>query len=436
MNAPEKSEHQGGKVPSGRHEPAGNEPASDPRRHEPDAPADADEHVRMFLQEAGEVAQHVIELEARDTARSREAEAILAREKAAKTESFYSDLIYTLTNLRYDEQEARILWINLLAHKVEMSDKLGRNVGIRVAALDYFRNILGMLDDVKIIDAEKYVETAQLAVTDGLTGIFNHRYFQDRLARDIQRAREDGVPVALIMMDIDNFKTYNDVNGHIAGDVALKEVAASLRKSLKRDDLLARYGGEEFAAILYGVDKERAMQVADRLRGVIASRPFPNEKILPGGKLTISCGLAVFPEDAKDRGDLIARADAALYHAKRSGRNRVSAVPSDMRRHPRVRVSLPLSIRHAEYREAPPVGGRAVNLSAGGMNMILDRPVEVGSVVGIELSWNGERLELTGRVIWRLTGPGSLAQAGIKFVNLSAEAREKLEKTIENLRGR
>jgi diguanylate cyclase (GGDEF)-like protein len=423
---------------AGNNQPAGRpcDPVAnpDPREHTPDAPADPREHVQLFLQESGEVAQHVIELEARDKARSRDGEAALAREKAAKTETFYSDLIYTLTTLRYEEQEARILWVNLLAHKVEMSDRLGRNVGIRVAALDYFRNILGVLDDVKIIDAEKYVETAQLAVTDGLTGIFNHRYFQDRLARDILRAEEDGVCVALLMIDIDNFKTYNDINGHIAGDVALKEVASCLRRSLKRDDLVARYGGEEFAVILYGVDKERAFQVAERLRRVIEEKQFPNEKILPGGKLTISCGLAVFPDDAKDRNDLIARADAALYHAKRTGRNRVSTVPSDMRQYPRIRVSIPLRVQSLEASAAGTLNARSINISAGGMRMISDSPVSVGQVVRVEISDSRDGIDLVGRVVWRAAVHDGRMQVGVKFVNVSEEDRKRLARLVEELR--
>lgn len=202
-----------------------------------------------FLKDTGHIEQEVIEIAARDIERSTQHEMRLAQEKSVKRESFYSDLIFTLTNLRYDEAEARVLWVNLLTHKLDMSDRLGRNVGIRVAGLDYFKNIIGALDEVKIVDASSYIETAQLAVTDGLTGIFNHRYFQDRLQRDIARAKEEDSKVSLLMIDIDYFKQYNDINGHIAGDVALKEVAICLRRNLKKGDMVARYGGEEFAVI-------------------------------------------------------------------------------------------------------------------------------------------------------------------------------------------
>ncbi len=291
------------------------------RRKALDAEA-AREVTQILREERGEVDGEVIEIAAHDTERSPEQQQILDREKS-KRGSFYSDLLYSLCNIRYEEHEARLLWVNLLAHKTEMSDRLGRNVGIRVAALDYFKNIVGMLDEVKIVGGAEFVETERLAVTDGLTGLFNHRYFQDRLERGVNRARELSQPLTLLMIDIDYFKQYNDLNGHIAGDVALREMAAILRRSVKREDTVARYGGEEFAMVLFRTDGAGGKMVAERLRREVEKVDFPNEQVLPGGHLTISVGLAAFPEDKLDRAGLIAGADEALYAAKRTGRNRV-----------------------------------------------------------------------------------------------------------------
>jgi diguanylate cyclase (GGDEF)-like protein len=293
------------------------------RRRLLDAEAAA-EVTEILREERGEVADELIEIAARDSERTPEKQELLDRERA-KRDSFYSDLLYSLCNIRYAEHEARLLWVNLLAHKTEMSERLGRNVGIRVAALDYFKNIVGLLDEVRIVGGADFIETSLLAVTDGLTGLFNHRYFQDRLERTIVRAAETSGAVSLLMIDIDYFKQYNDLNGHIAGDVALREMASILRRSVKRDDVVARYGGEEFAVVMASTGKEAAGSVAERLRSEVERTDFPNEQVLPGGQLTISLGLAAYPADASDRAGLIEKADAALYAAKHGGRNRVCA---------------------------------------------------------------------------------------------------------------
>lgn len=390
------------------------------------AAASGAEAKELFLKESGEVEQDVIEIAARDIERSLHHEERLAKEKAGKKETFYSDLIYTLTNLRYDEKEARVLWVNLLTHKMEMSDRLDRNVGIRVAALDYFKNILGALDDVKIIDASSYIETAQLAVTDGLTGVFNHRYFQDRLLRDINRAKEEGGNISLLMIDIDYFKQYNDVNGHIAGDVALKEVAAVLRRNLKKDDLVARYGGEEFAVILVGLAREQARLVAERIRTVVAQIDFPNEKVLPTGNLTISIGLAEFPSDALERGDIIAAADRALYIAKRSGRNRVCLAPNEQRRDRRISKVLKVHYRHSDNLDQAPVEARSADISVGGMALLVDGPAAVGQVLCLGVEGIPDEHQLLGRVVWQVSQPNGQSKIGVKFVGIKPEDTEAL----------
>jgi diguanylate cyclase (GGDEF)-like protein len=389
----------------------------------------------MFLNETGALKQELIEIAARDVERSSHQEARLAFEKAQKRETFYSDLIYTLTDLRYEEQEARVLWVNLLTHKMELSDRLGRNVGIRVAALDYFKNILGALEDVKIMDASKYIETAQLAVTDGLTGVFNHRYFQDRLLRDINRVKEEGGVVSLLMIDIDYFKQYNDINGHIAGDVALKEVASVLRRNLKRDDLVARYGGEEFAVILFGLNKEQATLVAERIRRRVEEMDFPNEKVLPGGNLTISIGLAEFPTDATERGELIACADRALFHSKRTGKNKVSLSPSELRHEERVPYYSKVNFRPANEQDPAMQEALSSNLSVGGICMQTPAPINKGQLLYLLVDGMTEEKPVLGQVAWKRDQPGGDAQIGIKFVQLGDKEAEKLKQLLGNQPG-
>lgn len=163
----------------------------------------------------------------------------------------------------------------------------------------------------------------KFAFTDFLTGMKTRGYFETQLEREIKRAERTKGPLALVMIDIDHFKVLNDTHGHHVGDVLLRDVASILMKDMRQIDTVARYGGEEFVVILPETNNVGAYRVAQRLRKAIESARFfagsPAEMV----KLTISLGVAVFPQDAQFKRDLIEAADAALYDAKRNGRNRV-----------------------------------------------------------------------------------------------------------------
>ena len=171
----------------------------------------------------------------------------------------------------------------------------------------------------------------QLSIIDGLTGVYVRRYFMDRMAEELKRSIKFNLPLSVLMLDIDHFKRYNDQLGHLAGDETLKKVAALIRTSLRKVDIVARYGGEEFVAVLPETLAVTAHEVAERIRSGIARHDF---KIYDSqSKVTVSIGIATFPDDVfKDTPpsfyeelafDLIRRADKALYRAKEEGRNRV-----------------------------------------------------------------------------------------------------------------
>jgi len=166
----------------------------------------------------------------------------------------------------------------------------------------------------------------KLAVTDGLTGLFNYRAFRQQLHLEVSRSQRFGLPVSLLMMDIDHFKMYNDHFGHPNGDRVLKYFAQLLHKNIREVDFLARYGGEEFVVILPGTDKKSAKIVGEKLRRPVEHYPFPFEKKLPTGIVTMSVGVASFPQDTQDEKELIRLADRALYKAKKGGRNRTVAI--------------------------------------------------------------------------------------------------------------
>ncbi len=162
----------------------------------------------------------------------------------------------------------------------------------------------------------------QESITDSLTELYNHRYFQEQLELEIKKATRRDRPLAMIIGDLDHFKVFNDMNGHVLGDEALRNVAKLLRSSVRAEDLVARYGGEEFVILLSETDGPGALLVAERLRRRIEEFKF-NTKPDVFTPLTISTGIAVFPQDAHVREWLVKRADQALYIAKRRGRNQV-----------------------------------------------------------------------------------------------------------------
>jgi two-component system cell cycle response regulator len=162
----------------------------------------------------------------------------------------------------------------------------------------------------------------EMAITDSLTGLYNRRYMESHVGTLVEQAAARGKPLAVLVLDIDYFKTVNDTHGHDAGDDVLREFALRIRKSIRGLDLACRYGGEEFVVVMPETDLAVATMVAERLRRRIASEPFAIQNGARTIEVTISIGIAVLgPND--DAGAIIKRADQALYRAKRDGRNRV-----------------------------------------------------------------------------------------------------------------
>ena len=167
-------------------------------------------------------------------------------------------------------------------------------------------------------------ELARLARTDGLTQLNNHRTFQERIVQEVRRSERSQSPLTILMIDVDYFKTYNDTHGHPAGDKVLKTLAEIMMRSLRNTDVVARYGGEEFAIILVDTPLSFAAKVADKVRTAVRQEPFQGaDTSQPGGRMTVSIGMAGWPIHGKTAQALVEAADKALYDAKRAGRDQV-----------------------------------------------------------------------------------------------------------------
>jgi len=175
---------------------------------------------------------------------------------------------------------------------------------------------------IAIENAKLHKETEELTRVDELTQVYNQREFQRRLPQDIELTRRYAHFLSLAMLDIDDFKHYNDTNGHLAGDMVLKQLSRILIGNLRRIDAAFRYGGEEFAIILPATSREGALIILEKVRKEVENFPFEYRERQPGGKVTVSIGIATYPIDTKKAQDLVNCADKALYQAKATGKNR------------------------------------------------------------------------------------------------------------------
>jgi len=167
--------------------------------------------------------------------------------------------------------------------------------------------------------SQKNQELQELSITDGLTGLYNRKHLMETLTAEVARAGRLKHPFAVLMVDIDRFKRYNDTYGHLAGDQLLSRIPTLFKEATRNIDYVARYGGEEFLVILHEVGADGALQVAERIRARVAAEMFP-----PAGQpVTVSIGVATFPEHGDSPEAIVTSADGALYEAKRGGRNRV-----------------------------------------------------------------------------------------------------------------
>ncbi len=169
----------------------------------------------------------------------------------------------------------------------------------------------------------------EMAIRDGLTGLFNHRHAQDRLTEEYERSKRFKRRFSILFMDVDHFKFFNDNNGHQAGDEVLKTIAQLMTSAIRESDIVARWGGEEFIIIAAETDARQACELAERIRIAVATHAFAHSKQQPLGLVSLSIGVATISNSTQDAQSLVKLADDAVYHAKDHGRNRTVFCTSD-----------------------------------------------------------------------------------------------------------
>lgn len=238
--------------------------------------------------------------------------------KDSRRTAFFSDLLYAISHHYFAPEFAEGIWDEVMSHKFTMSERLGRNVRITVATLDYLANITGEMRSFTLMSEARVAEIVNLSMRDGMTGLFNHSTCYELLELELRSYRRHGSSVALILLDVDDFKAVNDRWGHQEGDRILLELAATLSNETRDSDICCRFGGEEFAVILpLTLEPREASAIAERIRKGVSKIERD------GQKLAISAGVAVCDGSTQTAHALVERADRALRRAKQTGKNKV-----------------------------------------------------------------------------------------------------------------
>ncbi len=244
-------------------------------------------------------------------------------EDSVKFGWFYRLIINLLTSLEMDEEEARSHYFKILENKYYLSEKMGRDIGIRVAALDYFQNIIKSLKNPKIMEIAFFEQILKLSKEDPKTGCYNSKFISEFVIKELKRAKRHKLKLSLIMIDLDDFKDVNDKLGHLGGDKVLKEFSHILSNSVRDEDIIARFGGDEFMIVLPQTGRTGGRSLAERIISKCKDYFHDKKDITNKIDITFSCGIATYPYDALDYEGLVKVADNALYSAKHLGKNRI-----------------------------------------------------------------------------------------------------------------
>jgi len=311
--------------------------------------------------------------------------------------SFFANLLENYVHLDFSEEEAIEHWKKIVTNGHEIKKRLGRNIGIHLAVVDYFTNKTHALNSPMLIEVHVFRQTERLAMIDGLTGIFNRRYMDIILKKEFNRCDRYGKALSVCIIDIDDFKRVSDAQGHVFGDTVLREIAEMLRESIREEDIVCRYGGEEFLIILPETDAAGAMILANRVRQETKTRIFFVEN-----NITFSAGSATYPSCAREMTELIQAADRALYQAKYSGKDRICAAMPERRKFGRYAKSWTLSL-FTENGKKPITGIVTQNISLGGIQFECQVKYDIDTPVHLVFTHQEEgipEIKAEGRITW------------------------------------
>ncbi|PYT11794.1 MAG: hypothetical protein DMF51_14605 [Acidobacteria bacterium] len=340
----------------------------------------------ITLEEAARYREELTEILRED---AHNEERILRRLEQIRTQSgiqVYAALLLILTGLAFEESEARRHWEEILKHRRALGQSLQRDLGLRVAVLDYFVNVNRQLTSPRLIDLSLADRPDPSSPIDARTGLWNGRQFLSALQKEIRRAKRYRLDLTVLYLDIDDFREINERHGELVGDVLLREVAILIKNKIRDIDMAARLAGEEFALILPETERMGAFLVAERVRKEM-ERHFLRRDI--DGRpiaMTVTIGMAKYPEDAAIADRLVRRAEEAMHQAKARGGNAVGVYYRERRNYIRFDVSrqqVRIRVTPADPSAQAPQEDRhePLNISRSGLLFESDTPYAIGDEV-------------------------------------------------------
>ncbi|MFW5743722.1 MAG: GGDEF domain-containing protein [Spirochaetota bacterium] len=309
----------------------------------------------------------------------------------------HAKIVGSLLSLSVAEDEARTMLAGIVDHHRELGERLGRPVDIRVAAMDYATRHPELITDPVVVSLPTLSLSQRLAAVDELTGLFNRRFLDLYLAKELNRARRYQQTFSVVFLDLDNFKSINDGYGHDAGDEVLASLAREVQSLLRKEDFAARYGGEEFVVVLPHTDTDGARRFAERLSSRLAAVTFP-----AGIRVTYSGGIATFPLHGVSERELIHNADSALYQAKLNGKAHVRVAVPDKRSSPRHVADLQALcfVGNEELGEV-----KLHDISRAGVSVQAETLLAPGQTIRFRITPPGEtaiegQVEAIAKVVW------------------------------------
>ena len=356
----------------------------------------------------------------------------MSRLEAESGPDVYAVLLFVLTQLDFPTEKAHDHWLRILRQWEDLNRRVPERVDLRVAVLQYFLRSQRKLHNPAIVEIKILRRTQDSAIYDELTRLYNFRCFQDRVVSEARRSARYDTPLSLLMIDVDDFKAFNDTRGHLAGNVALRRLASVLRRAVREVDVAARYGGEEFAILLPSTNKLAALKLGEKLRQAVERAGIGKDEKRAGRPLTVSIGVASVPGDAGTAEELVDRADRALYIAKSVGKNCVKPFSDERREYTRLDASLPgrFSVLEKDSHALT-----TLNVSEGGVLFHSHEPLPAGAFVRVQLALppSGEPIECAVRVLRTMGARGGF-EIGTQIVHMPRVHQRRFRMFLKQLK--
>ena len=348
-------------------------------------------------------------------------------ESRTKT-SFYSKLLELFIKSNFDDDEAKNHWENIIENIDIMKRKLNREIGLRVAIVDYFINQTEMMKEPIVVEMRLFKENEKLALVDSMPGRFNKRFYDMTVRKEYKKALRFNQIFSLVLLDLDDFKKVNDTKGHLFGDEVLANFGRFLSSSSREEDIICRYGGEEFIIILPETTGDGALVYAERMRQMLKEDEFFKKH-----EITFSGGISTFPYNGKDLEALFKSVDKSLYAAKYAGKDCVIKSTGNKRKFKRFNKSWKIQYQCLRDSFGTPQIEEVISqdISIGGLRFESKQDLQIDSLILLKLDIpDNDEMVLSGKVMWVKRMNKDLFSYGIKFNDIDTKDADRLKKIL------